>query len=153
MVSSWACLSQAMFSSPSPLRREHSALPKFQSGLDDLILLASSALQKVAIPATTWPQTLLKIFQAGWGQACPARWSLGWKAGVQKCNLRVCFTDDWVVPESEASNSPHLAIITGNRLGHTAAFWLCNTSMRVSYSSHSLMRAGRRYSTCKLQRI
>ena len=148
-----ALLSQVMFSSPSSLQRKCSALPKFQSGLDDLILLTSSTLQKVAIPATTWPQTLLKIFQAGRGQACPARWSLGWITGVQKCSLQDCLTDDWVVPESEASSSPHLTIIAGNRLGHTAAFWLCNTSMRVSYSSHSLMRAGRGYSMCKLQRI
>lgn len=142
-----------MFSSPSSLRRKHSAFPTFQSGLDDSILLASSALQKVAIPATTWPRTLLKIIQAGRGQACPARWSLGWIAGVQKCSLRVCLTDDWVVPESEASSSPQLAIIAGNQRGRTAAFWLCNTSMCVSYSSHSLMSAGRGYSTCKLQRI
>lgn len=148
-----ALLPQTRFSSPSSLQRKRSALPKFQSGLDDLILLASSALQKVVIPATTWPQTLLKIFQAGQGQACPAWWSLGWIAGVQKCSLRVRLTNDWVVPESAESSSPHLTNIAGNRLGHTAVVWLCNTLMRVSYSSRSLMRAGGGYSTCKLQRI
>lgn len=113
-------LSQAMFSSPSSLRRKCSALPKFQAGLDELNLLASSALQKVTIPDTTCPQTLLKIFQAGLELACPAQWSLSWRAGVQTSSLQVCLMDDWVAPESEASSSPHLAIITGNKLGHAA---------------------------------
>lgn len=99
-------LIQTMFSSPPSLQRKCSALPKFQPGLDNLILLSSSALKKVVIPAVTWPQTLFKVFQAGQGKACPAQRSLGWIAGVQKDSLRVCLTDAWVVPRSEASSSP-----------------------------------------------
>lgn len=135
-------LIQTMFSSPPSLQRKCSALPKFQPGLDNLILLSSSALKKVVIPAVTWPQTLFKVFQAGQGKACPAQRSLGWIAGVQKDSLRVCLTDAWVVPRSEASSSPCLAVGAGSWLGCTPAAWLCNTSVPVSYSSHSLMQAG-----------
>lgn len=76
-----------------------------------------------------------------------------WRAGVQKCSLGGCLKDYWLGPESEASSSPQLAIITGNPLGCAAAFWLRNTSICVSYNSRSLMRAGGGYGTCNLQRI
>lgn len=119
---------QTMFSSPPSLPRKCSALPKFQPGLDKWILLSSSALINVVIPAVTWPQTLFKIFQAGQGKACPAQWSLCWIAGVQKDSLRVCLTDAWVVPGSEASSSPAPCLISaGSQLGCTVAAWLCNT--------------------------